>query len=234
MPGLTVALLVKNEAGRYLGEVLDQWVRVADRLLVVDDGSTDGTAELCRGRGAEVVSAAAVDPEASFAHENLLRAMVWRLATRPAPEWIALPDADELMDPPPARWLPHAISSDVAALCCPLYDLWGDRKHYRDDRLWVAHRRFWPALLRYRSGFRYRLSDRAHHTGRWPVNALANGPVVDEERIRILHLGWLTEQDRLAKHTRYAAMDPEGRWGSSEQYASILDPKPHLRRLPPA
>ena len=235
MGGLTVAVLAHNEATRgYLAEVLAQWAPVADRLLVVDDRSTDGTAELARSAGAEVLSAAALDPAADFAHENLLRAAVWRAATHPAPAWIALPDADELTDPPPVRWVPHAMQSqELSALTAPLYDLWDDRRHYRDDRLWCAHYGSWPLLVRYRKGARYRFPDRAHHVGRWPENAIGGGLVVREQRIRVLHLGWLRPEDRAAKHARYLQMDPGGRWGSAQQYASILDPRPHLRRLPP-
>jgi glycosyltransferase involved in cell wall biosynthesis len=43
-----------NEAG-HLGEVVARALRVAGQVLVIDDGSTDGTSEVARSLGAEVV-----------------------------------------------------------------------------------------------------------------------------------------------------------------------------------
>jgi len=55
MPKLSAYLIVKNEA-RDLPACLDSLQGLADELVVVDDESTDGTASLCRERGAHVFS----------------------------------------------------------------------------------------------------------------------------------------------------------------------------------
>lgn len=40
--------------------------------------------------------------------------------------------------------------------------------------------------------------------------------------------GWARPADRVAKHHRYLAQDPDGRYGWLAQYRSILDPDPYL------
>ncbi|MFJ8070173.1 hypothetical protein ACIQZD_14655 [Peribacillus sp. NPDC096447] len=49
--------------------------------------------------------------------------------------------------------------------------------------------------------------------------------------IRLKYLGWVKEEDRMAKFKRYRELDPEGTYGSTEQYLSILDDAPNLVRF---
>ena len=51
---LTVCLMVRNEEAT-IGRALDSVRAVADEMLVVDTGSTDGTVGLAESRGARVV-----------------------------------------------------------------------------------------------------------------------------------------------------------------------------------
>jgi glycosyltransferase involved in cell wall biosynthesis len=231
---ITVAIPAHNEANRYLAEVLGQWRGVAGRIVVVDDCSTDGTADLARSFGAEVYRT----PEPLFSREWRLRSMVWELAAYvfPVPDWVVLVDADELLDPPPAvvcRYLRSLADARDCLVAAPLFDLWDARETYRDDCLWTAHRRLWPFAHHYHPGCAYRFRQADHHVGRWPERHPPYGLCVRFDDVRILHLGWLREEDRRAKHERYMRLDPEGRWGSLEQYRSILDPNPRLSRLEP-
>jgi glycosyltransferase involved in cell wall biosynthesis len=43
-----VQLMVRNEADRYLARVLDNASKFADKIIVLDDHSTDKTEEICR------------------------------------------------------------------------------------------------------------------------------------------------------------------------------------------
>jgi hypothetical protein len=45
------------------------------------------------------------------------------------------------------------------------------------------------------------------------------------------HLGWVKKEDRMAKFKRYRELDPDGTYGSTEQYQSILDESPNLVRF---
>ena len=87
MPKLSVTIIAQNEAGR-IGEVLDA-IRCADEVLVVDGGSTDGTLEICRGRGARVL-------ERRF---DGFAAQKRFAAAQASNDWILNLDADEVMTP---------------------------------------------------------------------------------------------------------------------------------------
>jgi hypothetical protein len=53
---------------------------------------------------------------------------------------------------------------------------------------------------------------------------------VIKSMLRIKHLGWIRPADKLDKFYRYRKLDPAARYGSAEQYLSILDPRPDLRQ----
>ena len=51
---LVSALLCKNEADRYLGRVIRRCQEFSDKVVVLDDRSTDATAQVAKDLGAEV------------------------------------------------------------------------------------------------------------------------------------------------------------------------------------
>lgn len=87
-PGISVVLITRNEAGR-IRRCLES-VRWADELIVVDQHSTDKTADICREYGATVLTremSAGFGEQKQFAIDQ---------ASRP---WILCLDADEVVSP---------------------------------------------------------------------------------------------------------------------------------------
>lgn len=109
-PLLSVAVIARNEADRVEG-LLDS-VAIADEVVFVDSGSTDGTIEICRFRGARVIE-----------QEWLGYAKQKQLAMEQAQgEWILSLDADELLSPEAALEIVQAVKTagpDVAAFSIP-------------------------------------------------------------------------------------------------------------------
>lgn len=99
-PPLSVFLIVKDEAAR-LPRTLEAVRGIADQIVVVDSGSTDATAEIARGFGAEVHHRdwTGYGPQKRFA-EDLCR-HDWRLNL----------DADEVVTPALAAEIPAAIAA---------------------------------------------------------------------------------------------------------------------------
>lgn len=82
---LSVTIVAQDEAAR-IGECIDR-VSWADEILVLDSGSSDGTQEICRARGASVVES----PWAGYAAQKNLAI---EKARHP---WVLSLDADELV-----------------------------------------------------------------------------------------------------------------------------------------
>ena len=88
MDRISAVVITRNEA-RNVERCLRSIAPVADEVLVVDSGSTDGTVALCEGLGARVVSHEwlGFGPQKNLAHG---------LASH---DWILSIDADEALDP---------------------------------------------------------------------------------------------------------------------------------------
>ena len=70
---LTISLIVRNEE-QSLGRCLDSVQGLADEIVVVDTGSTDGTREVAAGRGARVFDFPWCDDFAAARNETLRHA----------------------------------------------------------------------------------------------------------------------------------------------------------------
>lgn len=85
---LTVVILTKNEE-RHIARAISSVMDVADRLYVIDSGSTDRTVEIAREAGAEVLNRDWV---------NYASQLNWALDQLPADtEWVLRLDADEVV-----------------------------------------------------------------------------------------------------------------------------------------
>lgn len=231
---VVLAMLVRDEAERYLDRVLRRAAPMVDSVVVLDDGSTDGTPDLVSALLGQLdVEHRLVRVTGSlFDQEWTLRQSLWQLAIASRPDWVLCLDADELLDGELRRdaLRPWVDQGQFDVVGFPLFDLWDDEEHYRDDGLWTAHRRSWPLLVRRDPNDSDAWARQPQHCGRFPLDVAVRRRVLPAD-LRVLHLGWLSPEDRRRKAERYALLDPDGRWGSAEQYASILDSSPRLARL---
>lgn len=89
-PSIAIVVLTYNEA-RHLPRALDHVSSFAEQIFVVDSYSSDGTVELARARGAQVLQ-----------HPFLNQAKQFEWALENAPitaEWVMRLDADEIVEP---------------------------------------------------------------------------------------------------------------------------------------
>lgn len=123
---LGVAIITRNAAAR-LAECL-QSVAFADQIVVIDGGSTDGTAEIARAHGAQVIEQTdwpGFGPQKNRAVDALTTT------------WILSLDADEIVSP-------ELAAAIRAALAAPAADV------YAVDRLssfcghWIHHSGWYP------------------------------------------------------------------------------------------
>lgn len=225
-PKLTLTMVVKNEGRRFLRQVLQQHRKYIDEAVIIDDGSTDNTADICREVLEGIPLRLIHNDISKFSNEAELRKQQWDEVVKSKPEWILSLDADELFEERFAGDIGSLLCEESSDLFCfRLYDFWDDN-HYREDSYWRSHQSYRPFLLRYREEFPYVWNESPQHCGRLPENIFELPHQLSN--LRLKHLGWSRPEFRLDKYLRYMLLDPEGIYGWKEQYHSILDPHPNL------
>ncbi|MEK7506056.1 MAG: glycosyltransferase family 2 protein [Patescibacteria group bacterium] len=130
MKPITLIVLAKNEA-LHIERCLKSAKKIVLQIIVVDSGSTDGTAELAEKLGAEV-----------FVHpfKNQAEQFNWALDNLEIKsDWILKLDADEYLTPELADEIRKAVDSDSAA-----NGYYIKRRVYFMGR-WIKHGGYYPA-----------------------------------------------------------------------------------------
>jgi glycosyltransferase involved in cell wall biosynthesis len=225
-PKLTLSMIVKNEADRYLPQALTQHCSYIDEAVIIDDGSTDDTVAVCQEILDGIPLHLVQNQTSQFANEITLRKQQWEETLRTKPEWILNLDADEMFEDRFADQLEDILQQTTyEAIYFRLYDMWNET-HYRDDAYWQAHKFYRPFMIKYRSDMDYTWQETAQHCGRFPLTIHHFSYFCHPAKIK--HLGWASSEDRNIKYLRYKELDPEAQYGWKEQYDSILDDDPHL------
>lgn len=220
---ITAMLPLRNEAKRYLKEVLEQLTALANQVVVLDDASSDDTPEIC-ARYPRVILHRNEEP-LFFQHEGRLRAKLWGLTVETEPDWILAIDADELFETRIHQEIKNLINqADFDGVEFRLFDFWKSTTHYRVDGLWNPWTRYSLLLVRYFPGVPYLWPDRSFHCGRWPVNYRGGRIISFQSDIRVKHFGWARGEEHQAKYMAYKAMDPEGKSASKEHLESVIAP----------
>jgi glycosyltransferase involved in cell wall biosynthesis len=225
-PKLTLTMIVKNEGSRFLRQVLQEHRKYIDEAVIIDDGSTDDTADICREVLQGIPLHLTRNSVSRFNNESELRKQQWEAVLQTNPEWILSLDADEIFEAGFPGELDALLRTDNCDLFCfRLYDFWDDN-HYREDMYWRSHQSYRPFLLRYREDFTFLWNDLPQHCGRLPENIFELSHQLSN--LRLKHLGWSKPEYRLEKYLRYMLLDPDGQYGWKEQNQTILDQHPHL------
>jgi glycosyltransferase involved in cell wall biosynthesis len=187
-------LRVKNEA-RWIERVIASLQPVCNRIVVMDDHSTDGTPELLAAAGVEVFPS-------PFETLDEARDKNWLLDHVGTPDWIVSIDGDEILTQP-ERML-AAMDSGASCLTHPVFYLWDREDQYRVDGVYGLFRRhsaFRPTGAKFPdSGYGGNF-----HCGNVPVSLRRDADFVD---VPLLHLGYLHREDRIRKYGWYNQNDP--------------------------
>ncbi|MGE7622800.1 glycosyltransferase [Viridibacillus sp. NPDC096237] len=225
-PKLTLSMVVKNESGRYLKKALEAHRKFIDEAVIIDDASTDDSVAVCLEVLKDIPIRMVQNEESKFGNEVELRKQQWEETISTNPDWILNLDADEIFEDKFADEVHKLLEQDEFDLYSfRLYDFW-NLTHYREDEYWQAHLYYRPFLLRYRKDFDYTWKDTPQHCGRYPQNIFDLPNSISQ--LRLKHLGWVNEQERLQKFERYKTLDPGAKYGDIRQYTSILDGNPQL------
>ncbi len=204
-------MIVKNESGRFLKQVLKSHLKYIDEAVIIDDASTDDTVEVCLEILKDIPVRLVRNKESRFVNEVSLRRQQWEETISTNPDWIINLDADEIFEDRFAKEVQQLLEQDnFDVYSFRLYDFWNPT-HYREDEFWQAHQIYRPFLVRYRKEVNYTWNDVPLHCGRFPENIFELPNSISS--LRIKHLGWIDPEERLAKFKRYQALDPEAKYG---------------------
>lgn len=181
----SVVIIVKN-AARQLAACLES-ASFADEMLVVDSGSSDGTAELAAKRGARVMQKEWL----GFGRQKQFAVEAARH------DWVLCLDADERVSEP-------LRASILAALAAPAMRAYAMPRCNRFMGRWLRHGEGYP-------DWSLRLFDRRH--ARWSDDPVHEKVITDAPVTRIkgdlLHDSAETLAGYLDKQNRYTSMQAE-------------------------
>lgn len=206
VPKVSVTIITLNEA-EHIAAAIDS-ARWADEILVVDSGSTDGTADIARASGALVLCrewSGYVDQK-NYAAE------------RASHDWIFSLDADERITP--------ALSAEIRALLStdpPLRAYRSPRVAYHLGR-WVRTTDFYP-------DYQKRLYDRraARWRGKYVHESVAVDGAVGQLHAELEHYSFRNLRDQLDRINHYTTLAARQMHESGRRSGPI-----HLLVHPPA
>lgn len=201
---LVTALLAKNEGGedRYLKRVLENALSFSDKVLLLDDSSTDSTREIALDLGVSVSKRPA--GTSAWGAERSARAELWDWGAKEAKDgWLLIQDADMILVGDPR---PLTLSWEVNAWAWPLVDLWDSETTFRVDGPWAGGPRLPRAwLFRPSAAKGATWNDRGIHVGHAP------------------NFGWTIGVAPGVYWKHYAYLRPEHRKAKFEQYMGVKD-----------
>lgn len=233
-------MLVRNEASkdRWLHECLINLYEICDEITILDDNSDDDTIKLIN----QIFKHVNFNKYYIFKNDECLwetneveaRKKLFSKTIEKCEhgDWIICLDADELFCDYHIDYIRYNLKhlyktypiESIDSLGFKLFDMWSNT-HYRFDKWWTGHLRYWPMAIRYNKNIEYKWSDKKLHCGRFPLNSASH---MNPSNIPIMHMGWSNEKLRKQKYNRYMKLDGERQDGLIEQYKSILDENPNL------
>lgn len=223
---LTLSMIVRNEANRYLRRVLESAREYITDAVIIDDNSSDNTVQVCKEVLSDIPLKIVQNSTSKFSNEVELRKQQWEETVKTNPEWILSLDADQVFEDCFKNKIQRLLSTtDADIFYFRWFDFW-DEQHYRDDKFWCGHKNYYPMIVRYKPGIEYKWKETPLHCGHFPLTVLQFPGKASE--LRVKHYGWASAEDRATKAQRYRELDPNAKYGWKRQYDSILDENPHL------
>lgn len=220
---LCASLVCRNELSRYLPLVLENLLGFCDQIVIVDDGSDDGTREFLVEHDDPRISVFLNPRPTFFEHEGQTRQRLLVETLAHEPTHVLNVDCDELVSDGHElrRLLSDQPNVDVWGLS--IEEVWGtteNRLLIREDGGWRSHplNVLWrvPSAINDLKIMDRRLACRRVPTTVWQQPARATG-------VSLLHFGWANKHERAARYARYQQHD-RGRFHASSHLRSIMAP----------
>ena len=220
-PVRLLALLAIRNHVHYLPGFFANVAPHVDGIIALDDGSTDGTAELL-ARHPSVLEVIRNPTDRSNWDEVGNHRQLLAAALRHRAEWLLSVDADERLERDFRRRCERVIRRGrllgYTAYGVRIRELWDTPNQYRVDGVWGEK----TAARLYEMRADHKLDTRALHASKAPRQGRIDGryPIAD---LDVYHLAMLTPEKREARRQRYELLDPTARWQQKIGYAYLTD-----------
>ncbi|MCV7195497.1 peptidoglycan DD-metalloendopeptidase family protein [Mycobacterium angelicum] len=205
-----LALLRVHNGERTLPAALDSLSGCCNDIYVIDDRSTDNTSQILRRHSAvtNVVRARSdLPPTPWLIPESVGLELLYRMADFCRPDWILMIDSDQLVESDvDIRGVLSRLPPDVAALMCPMIPRWDDPDFPDMIPVMGSAESVRGPFWRWRPGLR--AGSKALHNPHWPANITDHGRIELVNEIRLVHTGWASLAERIAKVEHYRRLDP--------------------------
>ena len=227
MNNLVIGGRVYNEEHKFLKQWLEKYSKLTDKLVIIDDGSTDNSVSICSKYTSNIFQTDRMFSK----NECEFNFLTWQYCTKFANnnDFILIIDNDELMTDNSLKHFEEQIYNcnkvDGDAISWVKYDMWNQTQYREDPPLWNAHHKLWTWCIKYKKNYNYYWDKNKLHSALTPINAFySNYPT----KLQIQHMAYSTQELRLKHREFYDNLDKKGEWDSIEKYNSILDENPTL------
>lgn len=207
-----------------LPRVLDSLSGWCDDIYAIDDRSTDNSADILAQHPAvtNVVRARSDLPQTPWLiPEPPGLELLYRMADFCRPDWIAMIDSDQVVEADvDVRGMLADVPADVAALMCPMIPTWQDPEFPEMIPVMGPAESVRGPFWRWHPGLR--AGTRMIHNPHWPANITEHGRIGMVYDVRLVHHGWSTLAERVAKVDHYRRIDPDCRLNYGVPYDRAL------------
>ena len=227
MNNLILGCLVYNEEHRFLKKYLDSMSKLTNKIVIIDDGSTDNSISIC----SEYTSNIWKTDRLMTKDESILRQTLWNKCCELCNngDYILIQDCDEfftensLNNFEKTLYTAEKIGAD--SIAHKKYDMWNKIQYREDLPYWKAHIDYLVWCVKYKKDYKYYWNNMKLHCGSLPINSYF---CAFPSKLQVQHLAYSTPELRQQKVEFYKNLDPQAKWGIKAQYDSILDEKPNL------
>ncbi len=220
-------MVVRNEAGAYLPQVLERLQNQVDLITITDDCSDDNTVEVARSF--EKVSCQVLDKPMFRENEGMLRQASWKWMENniyhqnwdPNDVLVLAIDADEELYETGPKLEELATWQQFGVFDVTFFHMWNET-HFRVDGGWRPHGSF--RCFRYEPHGVFR--DRKLACGSEPTyvfEKLHTPQYCRNTGLVMKHLSYIKDEDKKIKHDRYVELDG-GAFHAGAHIKSIMDP----------
>ena len=226
---LIIGTIVYNEENRFLKQYLEKISKLSNKLLFIDDGSTDNTVSILSQYTSNIFQ---MDRQFEK-DESIIRKAWWDNACKIANEndFILILDCDEFLTNNSINHFEEQLKIGIKLDCDALgmwrYDMW-NKQQYREDNIWKSHIKSWISCIKYN---KYKTNKYPYwynmklHGGSYPINYYQSAYA---SLLQVQHMAYSSLELRKEKVKFYEHYDNNKNSSMQIQYNSILDENPTL------